>query len=66
MLIAELLCSDEGCAVTIEVVVESLEELEVLVCEQCKCTLQTLSVSNAELVELKRPAVLLRDLPRAA
>ncbi len=66
MLIAELLCSDEDCAVTIEVVVESLEELDVLVCEQCECTLQTLSISNAETAELKRPVVLLRELPRAA
>ncbi len=66
MLIAELLCSDEDCAVTVEVVVESLEELDVLVCEHCECTLQTLSVSSAAIAELKRPLVLLRELPRAA
>ena len=69
MLIAELLCSDEECAVTVEVVVESLEELDALVCEDCECTLQTLSVSGAEAVELKRPIELrrtARELPRAA
>ena len=68
-MIAELLCSDEYCAVTVEVVVESLEELDVLVCEGCECTLQTLSISAVELVELNPPIELSRvrrELPRAA
>ena len=56
MLIAELLCSDEECAVTVEVVAEDLEELELLVCDECECTLQTLSISEAELVEPALPA----------
>lgn len=69
MLIAELLCSDEDCAVTVDVVVESLEELDALVCEDCECTLQTLSISAVELVELERRVELhrvSRELPRAA
>ena len=69
MVIAELLCSDEQCAVTLEVVVESLEELDALVCEDCECTLQTLSISAVELVEPERPIELRRvprRLPRAA
>lgn len=56
MLIAELLCSDEECAVTVEVVAEDLEELELLVCDECECILQTLSISEAELVEPALPA----------
>jgi len=67
MVIAELLCSDERCAATVEVVAESLDELELLVCEECDCTLQTLTVSDVELVELRRAPVPLRgELPRAA
>jgi hypothetical protein len=68
VLIAELLCSDEDCAVTVEVVAESLEELDALVCEGCECALQTLSISEVELVQLKRPIRLraIRELPRAA
>ena len=69
VLIAELLCSDEDCAVTVDVVVESFEELDALVCEDCECTLQTLSISAVELVELARRVDLrsvARELPRAA
>ena len=68
MVIAELICSDEDCAVTVEVVAESLEELDALVCADCECTLQTLSISEAEPVELRRPIQLrvVRELPRAA
>ena len=53
----------------VEVVVDSLEQLDALVCEDCECTLQTLSISAVELVELERPIELsrvARDLPRAA
>ena len=66
MVIAELICSDEGCAVTVELVLESLDELDTLVCEDCEYTLQTLSISDVELIELERPARLRRELPRAA
>ena len=68
MLIAELICSDEDCAVTVEAVVESLEELDALVCAGCECTLHTLSISDAILVEPARTIRLrvVRELPRAA
>ena len=68
MVIAELVCSDEDCAVTVEVAADSLEELDVLVCGDCDCTLQTLSISGVELVEARRPVELrvVRELPRAA
>jgi hypothetical protein len=56
MPIAELLCSDEECGLTVEVVAEDLDELELLVCDECECTLQTLSISEVELVELELPA----------
>ena len=64
MVIAELLCSDEQCAVEIEVVVDSLDELDLLVCEECECVLQTLSISDVECVELELPPPI--ELPRAA
>lgn len=68
VLIAELLCSDEDCAVTVEVVAESLEHLDALLCEDCGCTLVTLSISDVELVEVSRPIQMrvVRELPRAA
>jgi hypothetical protein len=61
----ELICSDETCAEVAEVNVFSLEELNVLVCDGCGCTLQTLHLW--EVTEL-RPAVrpVAQDLPRAA
>ncbi|MDQ4048251.1 MAG: hypothetical protein M3131_02565 [Actinomycetota bacterium] len=65
MVIVELVCSDEDCAVTVEAVAGSLDELDTLVCEDCECTLQTLTISAVELVELE-PPVELHALPRAA
>ena len=50
---AEIICSDEHCAVTIDVVAESLDALESIVCDDCGCTTQLLAVW--EVVEL-RPA----------
>jgi hypothetical protein len=50
---AEILCTDEHCAVTIDVVVESAEALELIACDDCGCTTQVLAVW--EVVEL-RPA----------
>jgi hypothetical protein len=47
----ELVCSNEACAEISEVTVLSLEEIDVLVCDGCGCTLQSLSVS--EVVELR-------------
>jgi hypothetical protein len=50
---AEFICTDESCAVTVEVAVESLDHLELLACDDCGCTTQVLAVW--EVVEL-RPA----------
>ena len=68
MLIAELICSDEKCAVSVEAVAASVEELDALVCADCECTLQSLSISDVVLVEPARPIQLrvVRELPRAA
>jgi hypothetical protein len=40
---AEIICTDEGCAVTLDVVVEQLEALELLACDDCGCTVQVLA-----------------------
>jgi hypothetical protein len=61
----ELICSDEACAEIAEVDVFSLAELDVLVCDGCGCTLQTLHVWNVtELRPSVRPTE--ADLRRAA
>ncbi len=62
MFAAELLCSDEACALVVEAVGD-LPELELLVCDECACTLQIASVSEAEEVRLAPPA---QNLPLAA
>jgi hypothetical protein len=61
----ELICSDEACVEIVETSVFSLEELNVLACDGCGCTLQALQVW--EVTEL-RPSVrsVRQDLPRAA
>lgn len=61
MIEAEIVCSDEGCAVTADVLADSLEELELVVCDDCGCVAQVLSVS--EVVEL-RPAAPVTPLRR--
>jgi hypothetical protein len=43
MIEATLICSDEACAETVEVVT-TLEELDYLVCHGCECTLTVLAV----------------------
>ena len=43
MIEATLICSDEACADTVEVVT-TLEELDYLVCYGCECTLTVLAV----------------------
>ncbi len=50
---AEIICSDEGCAVTVAVVAESHDGLDPIACADCGCTTQVLAVW--EVVEL-RPA----------
>ena len=62
MFAAELLCSDEACALVLEAV-GALPELELLVCDECGCAVQVASVSEAEEVRLPPPA---QYLPLAA
>ncbi len=58
---AELICSDEACALVVEAVGE-LAELELLVCDECGCTLQVTSVYQVTEVRLRPPV----ELPLAA
>lgn len=61
----ELICSDHDCAEVTEASVFSLEELSVLTCESCGCTLQSLNVW--EVVEIRAKArTATADLRRAA
>jgi hypothetical protein len=53
MIGAEIVCTDEHCAVTLDVVAESAEALAEIACDDCGCTVQVLAVW--EVVEL-RPA----------
>ena len=62
MFAAELLCSDEACAVVVEAVGE-LAELELLVCEDCGCTLQIASVWETHELRVRPPV---EELPLAA
>ncbi len=59
--IAELICSDDACELTLEVP-GGLAELELLVCDGCGCCLQVVSLSAFEAAELQP----LRELTRAA
>jgi hypothetical protein len=45
--LAELICSDDGCELVLDAV-GSLEELELLLCDDCGCCLQIVSVSAHE------------------
>jgi len=51
---AEIICTDEGCAVTLDVVAESLDALELLVCDDCDCSIQVLA--TWDVVELRTAA----------
>ncbi|HZI92579.1 MAG TPA: hypothetical protein VFD31_13270 [Thermoleophilaceae bacterium] len=63
MIGAALICSDEACAETVEVVV-SVAELAHLVCAGCDCTLTVLALWEVEEAQLPRaPAY---ELPLAA
>ncbi len=59
MIGAEIVCTDEHCAVTIDVVAESIDALELIACDDCGCTAHVLSVW--EVVEL-RPAAPVAEL----
>lgn len=49
---AELICSDEACAVIVEQV-DDLAALEMLVCDDCGCWLHVVSLSEATVVEAR-------------
>ena len=55
MFFAELICSDEACAVIVEAV-DDLAALEMLICDDCGCWLHVVSLSEATVVELRMPA----------
>ncbi len=59
MFLAELICSDDECGLILQAL-GSLEDLELLVCEDCGCCQQIVSVSEHETVELRvRPQLAL-------
>jgi hypothetical protein len=64
MVLAEMVCSDEGCDFTVEIVAEE-RELAVLVCDGCGCCLQAVSVCEVELAEVPRPPIPLRTERRS-
>ena len=51
MFMAELICSDEHCELVVEAFGE-LAELDLLVCDDCGCCLQVVSLSAVKPVEL--------------
>ncbi len=62
MIGAELICSDDACAESVEASVAFVRQLDALVCDSCGCTLETLALW--EVVELRAaPPV---SLPLAA
>jgi hypothetical protein len=48
LLHATLICSDEACAVELEAWGESMEELDLLVCDGCGCVLEVLALAEAD------------------
>ncbi len=60
----ELICSDEACAEVSEAMVASLDEVDLLVCDGCSCTLQALAVW--EVVEMRAKHSEIAHLPLAA
>jgi len=60
----ELTCSDEACALVVEAVGLDLAQLELLVCEECECTLQITAVWEAVAVRPAEPPAY--ELPLAA
>ena len=58
MFLVELVCGEESCELIVEAVGE-LAELEALACD-CGCCLQIVSISEVEVVELRRPGAFLR------
>ena len=60
----ELTCSDEACALVVEAMGPDLAQLDVLVCDDCECTLQITAVWEAEEVRAAEPRPY--ELPLAA
>ena len=51
MFLVTCMCSDDGCAVEVVVLVGRLEEADRELCPDCDCVVQVLGVAEAELVE---------------
>ena len=64
MFAVELTCSDEDCALVVEAAGPDLAQLDLLVCEDCECTLQITAVWESEEVRAAEP--FLYELPLAA
>ncbi len=58
----ELTCSDESCPLVVEAIGGNLDDLELLVCEECECTLQITAVWEVREERLDPPY----ELPLAA
>ena len=54
MLCALLICSDEDCAATIEITC-GLDEVDLLICDECGCALQAIAYWETEAVEAHLP-----------
>jgi hypothetical protein len=61
MLLAILICSDEGCETTAEEV-GTLEELDSFLCGDCDCLMQVVAIEEVEMAEVVqlRPVSALR------
>jgi len=60
----ELTCSDEACTLVVEAFGPDLAQLELLVCDECECTLQITAIWDA--VEVRAAEPVAYDLPLAA
>ncbi|HEX2071317.1 MAG TPA: hypothetical protein VHF90_06700 [Thermoleophilaceae bacterium] len=63
MIGAEIICTDESCAVTVDVSVDTLEELELLACDDCGCSIQVLAVWDVTELRTAAPVTPLRRTP---
>ena len=52
----ELICSDESCALVTETTVWTLDQADLLACEECECTLQVTAVWESGEVRARAPA----------
>ena len=52
----ELICSDEACTHVLETTVWTLDQADLLVCEECECTLQVTAVWDSVEVRARRPS----------